>query len=305
MVVKCFILPGFDMQVQQAAQAVTQVREWSPILIGAAAAIFAAFGAAAMTLYWQRRKEKRDAKLSLFLTLMMHRKADPPNQDWVNALNIIDVVFYDDARVIESWHKLYPILQDEVKTYSEERVHSYIHLLSEMATALNYPKLQQIDIDKFYSPKIYARQAQINAQMQGEIMTFFRGALGLISEKQKGALGESMVEIGITTPEDNERVARKQDVTGYVHPAPASVQVLVFAGDNLWYPQTPILREAGKWKVMATFGEEKTPAGRSFKVVAIASESEITKPIKELPKDVPKSSVVIVTRSAAQMAPPK
>src|SRR5271170_6311663 len=112
------------MQAQaQAAQAAMQIKDWYPIIIGAASAIIAAFGAAFATLYWQRRREKRAAKLNLFLTLMMHRKADPPNQAWVNSLNIIDVIFYDSPRVIEGWHKLYPILQDEAKAHTEERVH--------------------------------------------------------------------------------------------------------------------------------------------------------------------------------------
>jgi hypothetical protein len=285
------------MQTQQIAQTAMHAPHWSTIMISAAAVIIAAFGSAFMTLYWQRRREKRAEKLNLFLTLMMHRKADPPNQAWVNALNIIDVVFYDAPKVLDAWHRLYPILQDEDKTYSEERVHAYIHMLSEMASALNYPKLQQIDIDKFYSPTIYAQQAETNAQMQSDIMSFFRAATSLIPQKQGDNVKPLGLEIGILAPEEGSRVARKHDVLGYVYPPAAKVQMLVLApGNGFWYPQAPIQREEAKWKVLATIGDENS-AGHSFKLVAIVSATQITQRIKELPADAILSRIVIVTRN--------
>jgi hypothetical protein len=284
------------MHTQQIAQTATQAADWYTIISSAAAAIIAAFGAAFMTLYWQRRREKRSKKLNLFLTLMMHRKADPPNQAWVNALNIIDVIFYDAPKVLEGWHKLYPILQDETKTHSEEKVHAYIHLLSEMATVLNYPKLQQIDIDKFYSPTIYAQQAEMNAQMQGEIMSFFRIVTTSLVPQKQGDGPKPGFEIGIVVPEEGGRVARKQDVIGYVFPSGVNIQVLVLASNGLWYPQGPIQREKAKWKVVAAFGDENS-AGRPFKLIAIVSATPVTQPTKQLPADAIESRIVSVTRN--------
>jgi hypothetical protein len=291
-------------QATQAAQtAVMTARDWYPILIGAASAILAAFGAVFLTLKWQARQEKRDSKLNLFTTLMMHRKADPPNQAWVNALNLIDVVFYDSPKVLECWHKLYSILSDEPQVGTEAHRHQYISMLYEMGKVLDYANLQQIDIDKFYSPKIYAQQAQVNAMMQGEIMAFFRNA-GSLMQKQGEKTVEQMVQISvdIVVPEDNSAVHRKHNVHGYVNPAAANVQVLVFAGDELWYPQTPILRDGAKWKVKATFGNEE--GGGSFKLIAIVSATEITQPERTLPPDSVKSAVVRVTRSTTILPPP-
>ena len=62
-----------------------QATDWLRLAITATATLTAAFGAATMTLFWQRRKEKRDAKMRVFTNLMMHRKASPPTYDWVNS----------------------------------------------------------------------------------------------------------------------------------------------------------------------------------------------------------------------------
>jgi len=283
------------MQTQEIAQAAMHSPDWLTIITSAAAVIVAAFGAVLMTLYWEKRREKRAEKLRLFLTLMMHRKARPPNQDWVNALNVIHVVFYDAPKVLKAWRDLYPILQAD-KPYSEEGVHAYINMLSEMARAVNYPNLQQIDIDKFYSPAVYAQQAEMNAQMQGAMMGFLRGAASIIPEKQGDSVKPGL-EIGILIPEEGNRVVRKVDVIGYVYPSVVNVQILISSPNGLWYPQGPVHRDGAKWKVPATVGDEKS-AGLSFKLVAIVSATQVTKPVKELPPDAISSRPVTVTRSA-------
>jgi hypothetical protein len=75
------------------------------------ALLFSPIIAVCITLWWQNRKEKRDAKRRLFMTLMMHRKFLTPTYDWVNALNLIDVVFADNSNVVTLWHDLYTLYQ--------------------------------------------------------------------------------------------------------------------------------------------------------------------------------------------------
>ena len=48
---------------------------------------------------WQKSKAKDDAKRNLFFTLMANRKITPPNKEWVDALNTIDIVFQDNKKV--------------------------------------------------------------------------------------------------------------------------------------------------------------------------------------------------------------
>ena len=108
--------------------------------------------AVCITLWWQRRKEKRDAKIRLFTTLMAYRKAMPIAPEWVMALNLIDVVFSDHPKVLALWHELYQLFQNPTRTQAQD--HKYLELLSEMASVLRFRQLQQTDIDKFDLPRI-------------------------------------------------------------------------------------------------------------------------------------------------------
>ena len=122
-----------------------------------------------ITLWWQGRKEKRDAKERLFLTLMAQRKANPPSQQWVDGLNVIDVVFADVPQVVELWHRYYESLANPPANDNyQNRDHTYLLMLSAMARALGYQKLEQTDIDKFYSPQAHGNQLELNYKCQTE-----------------------------------------------------------------------------------------------------------------------------------------
>jgi Family of unknown function (DUF6680) len=123
--------------------------------------------AVCITLWWQDRKERRDAKLRLFTTLMVHRKFLTPTYDWVNALNLIDVVFADNDNVVKLWHELYTLYQTS-NTTAETLNHKYIDLLSAMAKVLHFRKLQQTDIDKFYYPTAHGKQLEAQSEAQAE-----------------------------------------------------------------------------------------------------------------------------------------
>jgi hypothetical protein len=127
--------------------------------------------AVAITLWYQTRKEKRERKDRLFQTLMVHRKAFPPTHDWVNGLNLIDVVFSDTPKVAALWHQYYSML-GSAKTDNEyrDRDHKYIELLSAMAQDLGYKNLQQTDIDKFYSPQAHQSQIAASNEIQTEFL---------------------------------------------------------------------------------------------------------------------------------------
>src|SRR6266496_2164632 len=84
--------------------------------------------AVGITLWWQNRKEKRDAKKILFVRLMAQRKTTPPTYDWVQALNLIDVVFADDRSVVDLWHELFLLFESPQRTQTQD--HKYIELLS-------------------------------------------------------------------------------------------------------------------------------------------------------------------------------
>ncbi len=125
--------------------------------------------AVVITLWWQQRKEQRDAKRRLFLTLMAHRRAVPPTTDWVNGLNVIDVVFSEHPQVVQLWHEYYASLVNPPANQNfQARDHTYLLMLSAMARSLGYRRLEQTDIDKFYSPQVHADQMRLNWECQAE-----------------------------------------------------------------------------------------------------------------------------------------
>lgn len=125
--------------------------------------------AVGITLWWQRRREKRDSKERLFLTLMAHRRAFPPSIEWVNALNVIDVVFAEHPQVVQLWHEYYGGLANPPANENyQQREHTYLLMLSAMARSLGYRRLEQTDIDKFYSPQAHADQLALNHKCETE-----------------------------------------------------------------------------------------------------------------------------------------
>lgn len=100
---------------------------------------------------------------------MAHRRAYPPSQQWVDGLNVIDVVFADVPQVVELWHRYYDSLANPPANQNyESREHTYLLMLSAMARSLGYRKLEQTDIDKFYSPQAHMNQADLNYRCQTE-----------------------------------------------------------------------------------------------------------------------------------------
>jgi len=155
------------------------------MILAILAVIVGPISAVLITLWHQDRKQKNDAKMHLFLTLMAHRKALPPNPEWVNALNVIDVVFSDHPKhVVSHWHDFYNLLHGDFDKNQQQRDHKYLELLSAMAKVLGYKSLSQTDIDKFYIPKAYGEQYEINAKVQKELLRVLENSACFVVEKK-------------------------------------------------------------------------------------------------------------------------
>lgn len=137
-----------------------------------------------ITFWYQRRRQKYDAKEKLFLGLMAQRRINPPTFEWANALNVIDVVFADNRDVVDKWHELYNIVNQPQMNMAQWG-HTYIELLSEMAKALGYRRLQQTDIDRFYAPQAHGTQAALTQEMQTELLRVLKSTQTLRIEERK------------------------------------------------------------------------------------------------------------------------
>lgn len=133
--------------------------------VTAAAIFLGPLAGVIFTIWFQNRKEKRDQKSRLFLTLMAHRKAIPPTIEAVNSLNVIDVVFADNKHVVTLWHEYYDLLsQTEVNWHLADA--KFLDLIWAMARVVGCKNLSQTDISKFYTPMAHSTQTQMNQQIQ-------------------------------------------------------------------------------------------------------------------------------------------
>ena len=106
---------------------------------------------------YQDHKAKKQAQLDLFLTLMANRQKNPISEEWVDALNSIDVVFQDNKKVRAAWKEYLDSLNEKSSHFDNQNSYK-LDLLSEMAESLGYKQLKQTEIDRFYSPVYFGSQ---------------------------------------------------------------------------------------------------------------------------------------------------
>ncbi len=133
-----------------------------------------------ITLWFQRRNSKYEAKQRLFAVLMAHRRSIPVTIEWVQSLNLTDVVFQDCTAVVRKWRELYDLINHPQDQINWNQVgHVRIELLSEMALALGYKRLKQIDIDRFYMPQSLVDQATMQGELQTEFLRVLKATQSL------------------------------------------------------------------------------------------------------------------------------
>lgn len=146
------------------------------------AVIIGPISAVIITLIYQNLKEKRDIKHRAFLTLMAHRKSIPPNRTMVQYLNTLDVVFSKNQTIVDLWHKYFDLLSQPPR---QEREHVWLELLSAIAKDLNYPKIKQTDLDKFYFPEPYWNQLEFSQKFQRELLRVLENTASLVVTKKE------------------------------------------------------------------------------------------------------------------------
>jgi hypothetical protein len=162
-----------------------------------------------------RRRERRDRRLSVFRTLMATR-ARKVCQEHVEALNVIDVEFGErtshERAVLDAW-KLYldhlnrPAGADEA--WGEKREELFIDLLYKMAVSLGY------DFDKVHiRNQSYLPRA--HGELESDQMAIRKGVLSLLQGQSALAIHavEKQAPALLRLPEGQQGVpAKLTDVT--------------------------------------------------------------------------------------------
>lgn len=113
--------------------------------------ILAAFIGAFLAFRYQNNSEKRKNKLQVLSVLMAYRHTGALDDDFVKALNLIDIVYHDNKKVKELLHRYLDVTRGNLFTIGE-RVNVFLELLLAMCQDVGYKDLNRNDINDFYSP---------------------------------------------------------------------------------------------------------------------------------------------------------
>ena len=114
--------------------------------------LFSACLGAILAFRYQRTIEiKRDKRL-IIQTLMRYRNVLANELEWIKALNVIDIIFCNDKKVIELYHTFLAQTQHPIFE-NKQFVETYYQLIFQMAQCSDYKNLTLQDIRDFYSPE--------------------------------------------------------------------------------------------------------------------------------------------------------
>ena len=116
-------------------------------------ALLSGIFATIVTLWWQNKNQIHQDKVRIFSTLMSKRY-DITAEDCVQALNMIDVVFYKDEKVRNAWRAFknatdMPDTEAKLQAITDKR----LKMLEVMAESIGYKTIHWDDIKEYYYPK--------------------------------------------------------------------------------------------------------------------------------------------------------
>ena len=116
-----------------------------------------------ITLYISKRNEMRNEKLKILRVLMMTR-LNRACIDYANALNLIDVVFYDSKNVRQSYKDLLDMYYKGNATNTEYNIKN-LKLIESIIEDIGYnKKINWNDVSIPYSPNWYFQELEKNEE---------------------------------------------------------------------------------------------------------------------------------------------
>ena len=128
-----------------------------------------------LTIWYQNRKTRKDAKTQVFLNLMAHRASFPITQVWVDSLNQIEVIYHDNKEVISAWRAYFESLHETDTKHGNSSTYQ-IELLAAMSKDLGFGNLKPTQIADFYSPKQFGNTLQTQNVIQEELIRVLKNS---------------------------------------------------------------------------------------------------------------------------------
>lgn len=115
-------------------------------------AILSGFFATLVTLWWQDRSRQKQEKIRIF-TILMSKRYEISADESVDALNMVDVVFYESDSVRSALRNFREATAlPESNTKSQVITDKHLKLLEIMAEDIGYKKIRWDDIKEYYFP---------------------------------------------------------------------------------------------------------------------------------------------------------
>lgn len=129
-----------------------------------------------VTKYLDKKEEEKKRQEEIFRILMGQRGLMPRTDEYLIALNQIDVVFHNHESVRKAYAELYKVTKPNHPEISDSGTYLII-LLKEMANVLNYNNFRDLDIDKYYS-------TQSRADSQNLIGSYYQEFLRVLNNSE-------------------------------------------------------------------------------------------------------------------------
>ena len=165
--------------------------------INVLAIILSPLVAVLISVWLQNRKERRQQQLWILGTLIASR-SDPLTAENIKALNLIDLVFHDRARVRHLWREYYEMLNNQGlnnPTGWQQRSNKNIELVTEMAKVLGYGKtISHLDVGRVYAPVGPWEQFMKGRELQEEFLRVLKATAKFEVEPKAASLPEARKE---------------------------------------------------------------------------------------------------------------
>ena len=121
-------------------------------LIVITTALFSGLVATITTIFWNHNEQAKGEKRKI-LSILMSKRYDIISMESVNALNMIDVIFYKSDNVRNAWQEFMRAAElPEAQTKPQIINDKYLRLLEEIAKDIGYNKINWEDIKHYYIP---------------------------------------------------------------------------------------------------------------------------------------------------------
>lgn len=105
-----------------------------------------------VTIWWQNKSQEKEK----IFTILMSKRYDFTVKESVEALNMIDVVFYNSIKVRDAWKEFLDAVNKKGSPINDK----YLRLLELIADDIGYTDICWEDIKQFYYPVGLANRRQ-------------------------------------------------------------------------------------------------------------------------------------------------